>query len=40
MVTNPPIGPDGREVEMVGVDCCIIMNPKVWKPVARERVYR
>ena len=31
MVTNPPIGPDGREVEMVGVDCSIIMNPKVWE---------
>ena len=31
MVTNPPIGPDGHEVEMVGVDCSIIMNPKVWE---------
>jgi glycyl-tRNA synthetase len=31
MVTNPPTGPDGREVEMVGVDCSIIMNPKVWE---------
>jgi len=31
MVTNPPDGPDGREVEMVGVDCSIIMNPKVWE---------
>ncbi|MEW6250376.1 MAG: glycine--tRNA ligase [Planctomycetota bacterium] len=31
MVTNPPVGPDGREVEMVGVDCAIIMNPKVWE---------
>jgi glycyl-tRNA synthetase len=31
MVTNPPIGPDGREVQMVGVDCSIIMNPKVWE---------
>ncbi len=31
MVTNPPNGPDGREVEMVGVDCSIIMNPKVWE---------
>ncbi len=30
MVRNPPIGPDGREVSMVGVDCSIIMNPKVW----------
>jgi glycyl-tRNA synthetase len=31
MVRNPPPGPDGREIEMVGVDCSIIMNPKVWE---------
>ncbi|MFH1748074.1 MAG: glycine--tRNA ligase [Planctomycetota bacterium] len=31
MVTNPPDGPDGKEIEMVGVDCSIIMNPKVWE---------
>jgi glycyl-tRNA synthetase len=31
MVRNPPIGPDGEEVSMVGVDCSIIMNPKVWE---------
>jgi len=31
MVRNPPVGPDGREVQMVGVDCSIIMNPKVWE---------
>ena len=31
MVTNPPTGPDGKEIEMVGVDCSIIMNPKVWE---------
>ncbi|MCH8879339.1 MAG: glycine--tRNA ligase [Planctomycetes bacterium] len=31
MVTNPPIGPDGKEVSMVGLDCAIIMNPKVWE---------
>jgi len=31
MVTNPPDGPDGKELEMVGVDCSIIMNPKVWE---------
>jgi glycyl-tRNA synthetase len=31
MVTNPPIGPDGHEIQMVGVDCAIIMNPKVWE---------
>ena len=31
MVRNPPLGPDGEEVQMVGVDCSIIMNPKVWE---------
>jgi len=31
MLTNPPLGPDGHEIEMVGVDCSIIMNPKVWE---------
>ncbi len=31
MVTNPPNGPDGREIEMVGLDCSIIMNPRVWE---------
>jgi glycyl-tRNA synthetase len=31
MVRNPPPGPDGKEIEMVGVDCAIIMNPKVWE---------
>src|SRR5260370_2136155 len=30
MVRNPPPGPDGQEIAMVGVDCAIIMNPKVW----------
>jgi glycyl-tRNA synthetase len=30
-VRNPPPGPDGREYQMVGVDCSIIMNPKVWE---------
>src|SRR5436190_761694 len=30
MVRNPPPGPDGQEIQMVGVDCAIIMNPKVW----------
>jgi glycyl-tRNA synthetase len=30
MVRNPPPGPDGQEIRMVGVDCAIIMNPKVW----------
>lgn len=31
MVRNPPPGPGGREYQMVGVDCSIIMNPKVWE---------
>jgi len=31
MVRNPPTGPGGREYQMVGVDCSIIMNPKVWE---------
>ncbi len=31
MVRNPPIGPNGTEFQMVGVDCSIIMNPKVWE---------
>jgi glycyl-tRNA synthetase len=30
MVRNPPLGPDGQEISMVGLDCAIIMNPKVW----------
>src|SRR5262245_38984450 len=31
MVRNPPPGPDGEEIQMVGVDCSIIMNTKVWE---------
>ncbi|HEY8504885.1 MAG TPA: glycine--tRNA ligase [Gemmataceae bacterium] len=31
MVLNPPPGPDGEEISMVGLDCSIIMNPKVWE---------
>jgi glycyl-tRNA synthetase len=31
MVRNHPPGPDGRHYDMVGVDCSIIMNPKVWE---------
>src|SRR5260370_5864839 len=31
MVRNPARGPDGQEIRMVGVDCSIIMNPKVWE---------
>jgi glycyl-tRNA synthetase len=30
MVQNPPPGPEGEEIHMVGVDCALIMNPKVW----------
>src|SRR5205823_636001 len=30
MVRNPPPGPEGQEIAMVGVDCSIIMNPEVW----------
>jgi glycyl-tRNA synthetase len=31
MVHNPPPGPNGTPYQMVGVDCSIIMNPKVWE---------
>jgi glycyl-tRNA synthetase len=31
MAHNPPLGPDGQEIQMVGLDCAIIMNPKVWE---------
>jgi glycyl-tRNA synthetase len=31
MVRNPPLGPDGHEISMVGVDCALIMNPKTWE---------
>jgi glycyl-tRNA synthetase len=31
LVHKPPLGPDGQEIQMVGVDCSIIMNPKVWE---------
>jgi len=30
IVQAPTIGPKGDLIEMVGVDCSIIMNPKVW----------
>jgi glycyl-tRNA synthetase len=30
-VRCPPAGPDGLPIEMVGLDCSIIMNPKVWE---------
>ncbi len=31
MVKRPPIGPDGEEVSIVGLDSSIIQNPKVWE---------
>ncbi len=31
MVRNPPLGPDGQELCMVGLDSAIIQNPKVWQ---------
>jgi glycyl-tRNA synthetase len=31
MVMNPPPGPDGQEIQMAGIDCAIIMNPRVWE---------
>ncbi len=31
MVRNPPLGPDGREVDIVGLDCSIISHPRVWE---------
>lgn len=31
MVECPPIGPDGKVLEVVGVDSSIIQNPKVWE---------
>ena len=30
-VLCPPDGPDGHPLQVVGVDCTIIMNPKVWQ---------
>jgi len=30
VVRCPPIGPDGKPIEIVGLDSTIIMNPKVW----------
>lgn len=30
VVRAPVVGPDGDLIEMVGVDCSIVMNPKVW----------
>ena len=30
MVVTPPLGPDGKPVEIVGLDSSIIQNPKAW----------
>ncbi|MFQ5805682.1 MAG: glycine--tRNA ligase, partial [Phycisphaerae bacterium] len=30
-VLNPPPGPDGKEISMLGLDAALIMNPKVWE---------
>ena len=31
MVLAPPIGPDGTELDIVGLDCSIISHPRVWE---------
>ncbi len=31
MVICPPKGPNGADLQIVGVDCALIMNPKVWQ---------
>ncbi len=31
MVICPPDGPDGQQITIVGIDCSLIMNPKVWQ---------
>ena len=31
MVLNPPAGPDGEPLKIVGVDSSIVQNPKVWE---------
>ena len=31
MVKRPPIGPDGNEISIVGLDSSIIQNSKVWE---------
>jgi glycyl-tRNA synthetase len=31
IVRCPATGPDGQPIQMVGLDCSIIMNPKVWE---------
>jgi glycyl-tRNA synthetase len=39
MVRNPPPGPDGQEIRMVGLDCSIIMNRMVWKASGHEGAF-
>jgi glycyl-tRNA synthetase len=31
MVHTPPTGPDGQDLQIVGLDCSIISHPKVWQ---------
>ncbi|MGH7897797.1 MAG: glycine--tRNA ligase [Candidatus Binatia bacterium] len=31
MVLEPPVGPDGQELDILGLDCSIISHPKVWE---------
>lgn len=31
MVRNPPLGPDGDPVDILGLDSAIIQNPRVWE---------
>jgi glycyl-tRNA synthetase len=31
MVLAPPIGPDGKELDIHGLDCAIISHPRVWE---------
>jgi glycyl-tRNA synthetase len=31
MVRNPPVGPDGKRLTIVGLDSAIIQNPRVWE---------
>src|SRR3978361_2386308 len=33
MVECPPIGPDGKPIDMVGLDSAIIQNPKNWEHI-------
>ena len=31
MVRNPPTGPDGHELDIVGLDCAIVSHPRIWE---------